>query len=113
MAADLHMAFNVALALVFVFLLAGLASLLTRLLPDPAKRTDPSAPLYLDETAVHMPSVALACAARETLHMGDVVPGMLRQARTPLMSNDRKLASAVSRLYNIPSTPVEALKLHS
>src|ERR1700726_4045349 len=50
MAADFHPPFNVALALVFVFLLDGLASLLTRLLPDPAKRTDPSAPLYLDET---------------------------------------------------------------
>src|SRR6202021_4083025 len=46
----------------------------------PAKAADPSAPLYLDDTAVHMPSAALACAARETLHMGDVVGRMLRHA---------------------------------
>ena len=77
MAADFHTAFNVALALAFVFLLGGLASLLTRLLPDPPKNADPSAPLYLDEAAVQMPSVALACAARERLHMGDVVERML------------------------------------
>ena len=38
MAADFHMAFNVVMALVFVFLLDGLASLLTRLLPDQPKR---------------------------------------------------------------------------
>jgi phosphate:Na+ symporter len=106
------MAFNVALALVFVFLLDGLASLLTRLLPDPPKTADPSAPLYLDETAVHMPSVALACAARETLHMGDVVERMLRQAMTALMSNDRKLAAEVSRMDNIVDRLDEAIKLY-
>ena len=112
MAADFHMAFNVAMALVFVFLLDGLASLLTRLLPAPPKTADPSAPLYLDETAVHMPSVALACAARETLHMGDVVERMLRQAMTALMSNDRKLAAEVSRMDNIVDRLDEAIKLY-
>jgi phosphate:Na+ symporter len=112
MAADFHTAFNVALALAFVFLLDGLASLLTRLLPDPPKRADASAPLYLDEAAVHMPSVALACAARETLHMGDVVEGMLRQAMTALMSNDRKLAAEVSRMDNIVDRLDEAIKLY-
>src|SRR6185437_2227654 len=73
MTADFHTAFNVVLALGFVFVLDGLAALLTKLLPEPAKRADPAAPLYLDETAIDTPSVALACAARETLHMGDVV----------------------------------------
>jgi phosphate:Na+ symporter len=112
MAADFHTAFNVVLALVFVFLLDGLASLLTRLLPDPAKRADPSAPLYLDETAIRMPSVALACAARETLRMGDVVEDMLRQAMTVLMSNDRKLAAEVSRMDNIVDRLDESIKLY-
>jgi phosphate:Na+ symporter len=112
MAADFHTAFNVALAVVFVFLLDGLASVLTRLLPDPPKRTDPSAPLYLDETAIRMPSVALACAARETLHMGDVVEDMLRKAMTALMSNDRKLAAEVSRLDNVVDGLGEAIKLY-
>jgi len=101
MAADFHTAFNVVLAVAFFFLLDGVALLLTRLLPDPPKRADLSAPLYLDETAIHTPSVALACAARETLHMGDVVEDMLRKAMTALMSNDRKLAAEVSRMDNI------------
>src|SRR6202030_1407178 len=97
---------------VFVFLLDGLASLLTRLLPDPPKSADPSAPLYLDEAAVHMPSVALACAARETLLIADVVERMLRQAMTALMSNDRKLAAEVSRMDNIVDRLDEAIKLY-
>jgi phosphate:Na+ symporter len=112
LAADFHTAFNVVLALTFVFLLDGLASLLVRLLPDPAKGADLSAPLYLDETAIHTPSVALACAARETLHMGDVVEDMLRKAMTALMSNDRKLAAEVSRTDNIVDRLDEAIKLY-
>src|SRR5580692_9283601 len=112
MTADFHMVFNVALAVVFIFLLDTLAWLLVRLLPDPVKSADPSSPLYLDETAINMPSVALACAARETLHMGDVVEGMLRMAMTALMSNDRKLVSEVSRMDNIVDRLDEAIKLY-
>ena len=112
MTADFHMAFNVALALVFIFLLDQLAWLLMRLLPDPLKSPDPSTPLYLDETAINTPSVALACAARETLHMGDIVESMLRKAMIALMTNDRKLAAEVSRMDNIVDRLDEAIKLY-
>ncbi len=112
MTADFHMAFNVALALVFIFLLDQLAWLLVRLLPDPLKSPDPSTPLYLDETAINTPSVALACAARETLHMGDIVESMLRKGMTALMTNDRKLAAEVSRMDNIVDRLDEAIKLY-
>lgn len=112
MTADFHTAFNVVLALVFVFLLNGVAALLNHLLPDPAKRLEPSAPLYLDEVAIETPSVALACAARETLHMGDVIEEMLGKAMTALMTNDRKLAAEVSRMDNIVDRLDEATKLY-
>ena len=112
MAADFHTVFNVVLALLFVFLLDGVAALLVRILPDPPKQADPSTPLYLDETAIRVPSVALACAARETLHMGDVVESMLKQAMTVLQSNDRKLAAEVSRLDNVVDRLDEAIKLY-
>ena len=112
MTADFHTAFNVVMALVFLFLLDGLASLLVRLLPEPAKRADPSASLYLDELAVNTPSVALACAARETLHLGDVVEDMLRKAMTALMTNDRKLVAEVSRMDDVVDRLDEAIKLY-
>jgi phosphate:Na+ symporter len=101
MTADFHTVFNVVMALVFIFLLDGVAALLTRVLPEPEKRADASAPLYLDEAAFQAPSVALACAARETLHMGDVVEEMLRKAMTALLTNDRKLTAEVSRIDNV------------
>jgi phosphate:Na+ symporter len=112
MTADFHTAFNVVMALAFFLLLDGLASLLVRLLPEPAKRADPAAPLYLDETAIHTPPVALACAARETLHLGDVVEDMLRKAMTALMTNDRKLVAEVSRTDDVVDRLDEAIKLY-
>jgi phosphate:Na+ symporter len=112
MAADFHTVFNVVLALVFVFLLDGIARLLSRLLPEPAKQADAALPLYLDEAAIRTPSVALACAARETLHMGDVIETMLKQAMAALLSNDRKLAAEVSRMDNIVDRLDEAIKLY-
>jgi phosphate:Na+ symporter len=112
MAADFHTAFNIVLAVAFVFLLDGVARLLTWLLPEPAKRPDPSTPLYLDEAAINTPSVALACAARETLHMGDVVEDMLRKTMTALLTNDRKLVAEVSRMDNIVDRLDEAIKLY-
>ncbi len=112
MAADFHLAFNVALALVFILPLDWLSSALTRLLPEQKKPADPSLPIYLDETSLSMPPVALACAAREVLHMGDVVETMLRRSMTALMSNDRKLAAQISRTDNIVDRLDEAVKLY-
>jgi phosphate:Na+ symporter len=112
MAADFHTVFNIVLAVVFVFVLDGVAALLVRLLPESAKQPDPSAPLYLDDGAIQTPSVALACVARETLHMGDVIEAMLKQAMTALLSNDRKLSSEVSRMDNDVDRLDEAIKLY-
>jgi phosphate:Na+ symporter len=112
MTADFHLVFNLALALVFIFALDGLAWLLVRLLPERRKSADPSAPLYLDETAIDTPSVALACAAREVLHMGDLTETMLRQGMTALMTNDRKLVAEVSRMDDAVDRLDEAVKLY-
>jgi phosphate:Na+ symporter len=112
MTAVFHLAFNLVLAGVFLAILNPLAWLLVRILPEQAKTSDPSAPIYLDDTAIETPSVALACAARETLHMGDVVEAMLRDAMTALMTDDRKLVGQVSRLDNVVDRLDEAIKLY-
>jgi len=110
--ADFHTAFNVALALLFILPLDGLAWLLGRFLPDEKKPVDPTAPRYLDETAIDTPAVALACAARETLHMGDIVETMLQQTITAMMSDDRKLVAEISRLDDAVDRLDEAIKLY-
>jgi phosphate:Na+ symporter len=112
MAADFHTGFNVLLALVFILPLNGVASLLTRLLPDRPKPDDPSTPLYLDETSLATPSVALVCAARETLHIGDMIETMLRRTRTALMTDDRKLVAEICRMDDAVDRLDEAVKLY-
>ena len=112
MAADFHTAFNLALALVFIFPLKPLARLLTHLLPERVKPSDPSTPLYLDETALGAPSVALACAARETLHIGDIIEGMLRRTMTALMTDDRKMVAEICRMDDAVDRLDEAVKLY-
>ncbi|WP_079416618.1 Na/Pi cotransporter family protein [Thiomonas intermedia] len=112
MVADFHTGFNVALALLFILPLPWMARLLERLLPESKPQDDVGTPLYLDDSLVEMPSVALANAARETLHMGDIVETMLRQGTQALLAGDRKLADAVAQLDDAVDKLHEAIKLH-
>jgi phosphate:Na+ symporter len=110
--AEFHVAFNVATAIIFIGLLDGLARLLKYFLPNRAKEADPSGPRYLDESALETPSLALADAARETLHMGDHVEVMLRKVMAAIMTNDRALVDEVSRMDNSVDNLDEAIKLY-
>jgi phosphate:Na+ symporter len=111
-AADFHTLFNLALALLFILPLDAFARMLRRLLPAAPASVDPAAPVYLDRAAVNAPSVALTCAARETLHMGDIVEAMLRQSMTALLTDDRKLVGEIERMDNAVDRLHEAIKLY-
>jgi len=112
MTAEFHLLFNVALGALFIGPLDFVAMLLVRMLPEQKQPADPSVPRYLDEIALETPSLALANAARETLRMGDTIETMLRDVMAALMTNDRKLASDVSRRDNIVDRLTEATKLY-
>ena len=112
LAADFHTAFNVLLALMFIGPLDFIATRLTRWLPEQPKSADPGTPVYLDSSATGAPAVALVCAAREVLRMGDVVESMLRQAMTALLANDRKLVAEISRMDDALDSLNEAVKLY-
>jgi phosphate:Na+ symporter len=112
LAADFHTAFNILLALVFIGPLDLLAKQLTRWLPEQQKSADPGTPVYLDAAASGAPAVALVCAAREVLRMGDLVETMLRQAMTALLTNDRKLVAEISDMDDAVDSLNEAVKLY-
>jgi phosphate:Na+ symporter len=112
MTAEFHLLFNVALAVLFIGPLDGVAWLLVRILPEKKQPADAAAPRYLDAAALETPPLALANAARETLRMGDTIETMLRDVMTALMSNDRKIAGDVSRMDNIVDRLNEAIKLY-
>jgi phosphate:Na+ symporter len=111
-AADFHTLFNLVLAVLFIAPLGPFARLLQRLMPEQARSADPGTPLYLDPGAVQTPSVALSCAAREVLHMGDKVDTMLRQSMTALLTDDRKLVGQIERMDNAVDKLHEAIKLY-
>jgi phosphate:Na+ symporter len=112
MTAEFHIAFNLALAIIFMPLLDPLAWLLSKMFTARAQVGDPSAPRYLDDNELETPALALADAARETLRMGDTVEVMLREVMGALMSNNRTTVVEVSRMDNIVDRLDEAIKLY-
>jgi phosphate:Na+ symporter len=110
--ADFHTLFNVALAALFFIPLPAFAKLLQWLLPPPVTASDPSEPIYLDAAVIGTPSLALTSAAREALHMGDLVETMLRETMTALTTDDRRLVSSIERADNAVDKLHEAIKLY-
>jgi phosphate:Na+ symporter len=111
-AINFHTAFNLVVATIFLPAVAFVAALATRVLPDLPQAVASNKPKHLDPTVVESPSEALACAMRETLHMGDRVADMLRQALVVFEKNDPKLAKEVEKSDNVVDALHEAIKLY-
>lgn len=109
---NLHTGLNLAVALLFIGLLGPVARGLERLLPDNSSAANPDAPRYLDPSALESPSVALACAMREALHMGDIVEDMLRASIPALLSDDRQRVLEICQRDNAVDQLHEAIKLY-
>ncbi len=99
--ADLHLAFNVVLALLFFPFLSYYAKLLRRLFPARVEAPDPSRPLYLDDAARETPVVAIGAAAREALRLADVLEAMLHAARDAFATDDRKRVAGARRMDDV------------
>jgi phosphate:Na+ symporter len=110
--ADFHSFFNLAMAAIFIGPLQVFARILEWLLPKPRSAIDPSTPAYLDAAAIGTPALALTCAARETLHMADLVETMFRQTIIALMTDDRKLVIEIEGMDNSVDKLHEAIKLY-
>jgi phosphate:Na+ symporter len=111
-ALNYHVAFNLALALVFIWFTSPIARLTARLLPDQVNADDPSKPRYLSQGPVDQPTIALANAGREALRMGDLVGQMLRQSLAVFRSDDRRLIKQVSDIDSQVDRLNEAIKLY-
>jgi len=109
---NLHTAFNIALAFVFLPLTGSLAGLLNRLLPEREQPLKEGAPRYLDRDAMATPSVALANAARETLRLGDMVETMLRESIDVFRTDDSRLMKELSARDDQIDELQEAIKLY-
>jgi len=108
----LHAGFNIALAALFIPLVGPVARLTARILPDRASADEPGRPRHLDESVLEAPTVAIACAVRETLRLGDLVEGMLRRTLDVLRHDDERMIAEVSRTDDAVDALHTAIKLY-
>ncbi len=111
-AINFHTAFNLVVAALFLPFTGLIATLTQRVLPDLPQTAISTEPKHLDPTVLDTPSEALGCAMRETLHMGDRVADMLRQALVAFEKSDQKFVKEVEKSDNVVDALHEAIKLY-
>ncbi len=112
LAATAHLGFNVIMAVLFIGILPSFAKILRKVFADQPVASDPSLPLYLDHAALSTPSVALANAAREVLHMADMVEQMLEGSREAFSGDDIDKVTAVSRTDDVIDSLYDSIQLY-
>jgi len=106
-----HLAFNVALVVIFIGLTPLVARIVERWLRQPqAPATE--RPNHLDPVALDTPSLAISCAAREALHQADVVETMLRGMLTVIRTGDLSLAQQLRALDDTVDSLYGSIKIY-
>lgn len=92
---NFHTAFNLFLVIAFVPLVGILSHVTGKMITEEEKEDDASSPHYLDDSALHTPQAALACAARETLRVSDLIQRMLRDTLEAFKTNNPSLVKDI------------------
>jgi phosphate:Na+ symporter len=107
-----HVGFNAVIALAFLFWTEQIARVAERLLPSRPTADDPAKPRHLDPSALDTPALAISCAAREALRIGDVIEQMVAGVLVVLRTNDRNLAERLRRMDDVVDDLYTAVKLY-
>lgn len=107
---NFHTFFNVMVALGFLPFIGPMTRLSEIILPDRAREEDESLPRYLDPTAFATPPAALACVARETLRVSDIVQRMMRDTLEAFRTNNTHLVQGIRDQEAIVDSLYEAIK---
>jgi phosphate:Na+ symporter len=107
-----HLFFNVTLALSFAFLTKQIAAIAERILPNKPASEDPAKPRHLDPSAIETPALAIGCAAREAMRIGDVIEEMLAGVLVVLKTNDRTEAERLRKMDDVVDELYTAVKLY-
>ncbi|MEZ5843788.1 MAG: Na/Pi cotransporter family protein [Hyphomicrobiaceae bacterium] len=110
--ANAHMVFNLALVAVVLPFVEAIDRLLTRLMPESSGGELTQVASHLDESALSTPALALACASREALRIGDTVHSMLRSTIDVFRSNDADLRGRIEAEDDAVDRHYEATKLY-
>jgi phosphate:Na+ symporter len=91
-----HTLINIFATVLFLPFLKPYEQLLRKLIPERPVDKLKIAPLYLDNTVLDAPAMALAQAHREVLHMGDLVLDMFAQSLPVFVNNDKEARKIVA-----------------
>ena len=105
-----HLGFNLMMAALFVGFTPQMARWLERWLVSSPTHDD--RPRHLDPVALTTPSLAISCAAREALHLADIVETMLRGMLPVLRDNDLDLAARLRRMDDTVDELYSAIKFY-
>lgn len=83
---DVHLLFNLAVALIAWPFSGLLSRMMNRLVPD--EEVSETGPRYLDDAALDTPVMALSGATREVLRVGDLIEAMLLRTSAAFNKND-------------------------
>jgi phosphate:Na+ symporter len=106
------MAFNLTLAVCFVFAIGPVARLTERMLPARPRQDDASRPRHLDPVALDTPVLAISCAAREALRIADTVETMLVGVMDVIRHKDRDLSRRLRMMDDTVDELYTAVKLY-
>lgn len=112
MVVNMHLAFNLGVAVLFLPLTAKVARLVEAWMPAEAAKESPGTPRHLDPTALATPALAIGCAAREAIRLADVVQDMLTGLLTVLKTNDFQLAEQLRKRDDEIDRLYTAIKLY-
>ncbi|PCJ98217.1 MAG: na+/Pi-cotransporter family protein [Zetaproteobacteria bacterium] len=108
-----HTIFNVLLACIFLPFIPTLSKLCKNLVPYvPTQIDEKEKPLYLDETALSSPTIALAGAARETLRIAKIVEDMFTDSMAALKDEDISITERIKESDDIVDKLHNSIKLY-
>ncbi len=107
-----HLIFNVALALICIWLTDAVAKLTQTWIPAAAVQQNESQARHLDSNVLSTPSLALTSAARETLRVGDFVEQMLAALGRLIREGHRPAAEEIRRLDDVVDTLYKQIKIY-
>ncbi|MFC3076074.1 Na/Pi cotransporter family protein [Shinella pollutisoli] len=107
---DVHLAFNIVVALVLWPFSGLLSRLMERLVPE--EKAADTGPKYLDDAALSNPVVALSGATREVLRVGDLIESMLIRAMRAFDGNDLGPLKDIGALESQVDGLQQAVKLY-
>ena len=107
-----HLAFNILVASVSVGLTERMAHVVEKIMPAKGEAPPTLRLHHLDNSALSTPSLAISCAAREALHLADLVETMLGGLKTVWEHNDAELARQLCGLDDQVDSLYSAIKYY-